>query len=188
MAALINATKGLPIEKLCLRCKWPSDWMAMLPAILDATPNITTLEMEGEIGSKWSGDLKPLDRTLKFLTEFQDLTSLALPNAGDLGLSFDGGPRCGNAYFGRGGRANGRRVTEERAKTVEEAANMAIEALPHLKHFSVGGSCANITRNTEREVALVWPWTGRMKEYTYEKWPEQKDYSDDENEDFGLIA
>ncbi|KAF1965164.1 hypothetical protein BU23DRAFT_575133 [Bimuria novae-zelandiae CBS 107.79] len=139
MAALINATKGLPIEKLHLRSKWPSDWMDMLSAILDATPNITNLEMDGEIGSRWSGDSRPLDRHLKFLTKFPNLTSLALPSAGHLGLSFDGGPGCGNVYFGRGGRAYGRQVTEERAKTVEEAANMAMEALPHLKHLSVGG-------------------------------------------------
>lgn len=170
LTALIEAAKGVPIKKLHLYAR---DWMKTLETMLENTPAITTLGMDGDIrqGSHWDPDPEVLEQHLRVLARFSNLTSLSLPSAGGLGLSFDGGPGCGNAYMGPGGRKYGRRVTQQGAETIEEAGRMTMEILPHLEYLAVGGSRANITKEGG-EVELIWAWTGRMTEYTYEVWPE----------------
>jgi len=52
---------------------------------------------------------------------------------------------------------------------------MIMETLPNLETFSIGSYSPTI-ENGSRE--LVWPWTGRMKEYTFDIWPEPEDGED----------
>ncbi|PVH95932.1 hypothetical protein DM02DRAFT_731511 [Periconia macrospinosa] len=175
---LIKAAKGLPLQTITFLA---TNWMDTLEAMLQATPYITTLNMDGEIrrGDLFDPDPDALKQHLAVLAQFPNLTHLALPTARYLGLSFDGGPSCGNAYFGADGRAYGRQVTQQGAEAVEEAGKMAIEMLPHLKTLSIGGLRANITKNEDGTLVLTWPWTGRMTEYTYEVWPEVRDFTDE---------
>jgi hypothetical protein len=105
------------------------------------------------------------------------LSHLRLPEAGNLDLDFDGGAWCGNAYMGADGREYGRQVSRQRTETIEEAAKIVFEVLPHLESLSVGStSPVNIIRDEEGHVVEVkWAWTGRMHEYLYEIWPESNE-------------
>ena len=172
LAALIGAAKGSPIKKLSLFAR---NWEKTLGTILENTPAITTLEMDGDIrrGSSWDPDPEVLKQHLRLLARLPELKSLSLPNAGGLGLDFDGGPGCGNVYFGAKGREYGRKITQDGAETTEKAGQMTMEILPHLEQLKIGGSRANITRKDDGTVELRWRWTDRMEEYTYEVWPER---------------
>jgi len=88
-----------------------------------------------------------------------------------LGLGFDGGAWCGNAYFGAEGRQYGREVSRESAETTELAANIVLSKLPQLECLCIGGTYANITRDDHGGRVATWPWTGRMIEWTDEIWP-----------------
>jgi hypothetical protein len=109
------------------------------------------------------------------------LSHLRVSEASELGLGFDGGPGCGNAYFGPEGREYGRRVSKERTKTIEKASQIVFKVLPHLKSLSVGDvSPLSIERdNAGNVIDIKWRWTGRMQEYLYEIWPEPKKGSSD---------
>jgi hypothetical protein len=102
------------------------------------------------------------------------LFHLDLPEAPSLDLGFDGGHFCGNAYEGEEGREYGRQVSRQFIETVEEAANAAFEILPHLKSLRVGGiSPVDIIRDGKGHVVEVkWVWTGRIRAYLDEIWPE----------------
>lgn len=92
-------------------------------------------------------------------------------------MGFDGGHWCGNAYDGPEGRAYGRQVTQESAEATEFAANITMRALPRLKSLKIGpGSSANLTLNDHGQPDMIWPWTGRMEQYTYDVWPEPYDF------------
>jgi hypothetical protein len=178
--ALLNSTKGLSLQTLRMSSKsWPrTTWMELLEATLGAQPSIANIEMAGELypGAGWDKNPDKLEQHLAFLSRFSNLTSLTLPPVWQLGIGFDGGGGCGNAYMGADGPAYGRQVTQESAEARELAGNMAVRILPQLKQFSIGESRANITFNEEGRPELAWPWTGRMKEYTYEVWPEAEGY------------
>ncbi|KAJ4350402.1 uncharacterized protein N0V89_009023 [Didymosphaeria variabile] len=186
--ALINATKGLPLQSIHMvaRPYLPTRWMDLLEAILDAQPNITDIGMDRP-NEMWPGpesdnDPEKLKQQLELLARFPHLTSLNLPSVSQLNLGFDGGHWCGNAYGGAHGREYGRQVVQEGAETAELAGNMTIEVLPHLTRLSIGGRAPEIFLNEEGKAELVWPWTRRMKEYTYELWPEIEDYFDGTDE------
>jgi hypothetical protein len=102
------------------------------------------------------------------------LTYLYLPEAYKLGLGYNGGPGCGNVYFGAEGRQFGRQMARERMDATEEAGRIAFEVLPHLKNLSIGTtSPVDIIRDEEGNVAeLKWKWTGRTRDYLYGIWPE----------------
>ena len=87
-------------------------------------------------------------------------------------MGFDGGPWCGNAYFGPDGRAYHRRVILEGAETNEKAARIALSVLPHLETISIGGSTPHMTKEDGNKVVFEWPWTGRMEEWLLEQVPD----------------
>lgn len=111
---------------------------------------------------------------LDILSRFPRLEKLWLPPSSGLGLGFDGGAWCGNAYFGTEGREYGRSVSRESAETTEAAAKIVLSRLSNLKSLCIGGTCADITRDEHGRFGATWPWTGRMTEWTYEIWPEKK--------------
>lgn len=106
------------------------------------------------------------------LNGLENLTHLDLPPSHALRLGFDGGSGCGNAYFGKGGRAYGRQVSKKAAKATEKGGKIVIANLPHLTSFTIGGRKANVTRIEGEIVNATWPWTGRMEEWVMEEWPE----------------
>ncbi|KAK7185658.1 hypothetical protein DPSP01_007469 [Paraphaeosphaeria sporulosa] len=175
-AALVYATEGLPLQSVSMATLgWPRvTWMELLGALLEAQPRIPRLEMDGELydGAKWKDDPERFIQHLELLARFENLTSLTLPPAWQLGLGFDGGHWCGNAYWGADGRAYGRQVTRDSVAAVERAADMTVKMLPRLRQLGVGGMRGNVTVDGEGAVEVVWPWTGRLDEYTYEVWPE----------------
>ncbi|KAJ0108284.1 hypothetical protein J7T55_005261 [Diaporthe amygdali] len=149
---LVKASTGLKnLKEWRLAAGWDGWTLHLLEDILDATPNITSLRMDGNL---------------------YDLENLQLPPSSDLDLGFDGGHWCGNAYDGPEGRVYGRAVTQQDAETTELAANITLSALPHLKSLRIGSACANLTLNGRGQPDMTWPWTGRMEQYTYEIWEE----------------
>lgn len=55
---------------------------------------------------------------------------------------------------------------------------MVMRSMRHLKRFEIGELAPNITRAENGTVTLVWPWTGRMDEWTFEVWPEEPDFEE----------
>jgi hypothetical protein len=53
----------------------------------------------------------------------------------------------------------------------EAVGHIIVKALPTLKKLNIGGHSANMTLGGKGEVEVVWPWTDRMEEYTYEVYP-----------------
>jgi hypothetical protein len=105
------------------------------------------------------------------LKRFPRLEQLQLPRASELGLGFDGGPWCGNAYMGPGGTELGRSVTRRASEATDVAGELVVAAeLPHLKKLGVGGTWANLTVGDDGKTSISWPWSGRMDEYTAEMW------------------
>lgn len=166
--ALIEAMRGLPIKTLKLDCSTRGWDVNLLELILDAVPNITVLEMAGSLNRYNMMDLpegEAFRRYLSVISQFAHLEELRLPDSSKLDLGFDGGPWCGNAYFGEGGRELRRQVIRRGAETTEKAARIVREILPSLKCFTIGSERPNITLGGDGDVELVWPWTGKMEEY-----------------------
>ncbi|KAF2658106.1 hypothetical protein K491DRAFT_756364 [Lophiostoma macrostomum CBS 122681] len=178
--ALIEATKGVSLKEFTLSC---GDWSPeKLNLLFESSPKITTLELQGYLKSnidrhsyyasgnvtEYSEELQPY---LTILSRFSQLEDLRLPSSSSLGLGFDGGAWCGNAYDGEGGRAYGRSVTQQDAELTEAAGRIVHKALPTLKRLDIGHHSANMTLGEDGKVELVWRWTGRMEEYTYEAYP-----------------
>jgi hypothetical protein len=112
------------------------------------------------------------------LTGLENLTHLDLPDSSSLDIGFNGGPGCGNVYFGKEGRIYERQITQEAAEATQQAGDIVVANLPHLTSFTIGGMKANITRTEERMVSATWPWTGRMDEWLMEMVPDQLDPAD----------
>ena len=110
------------------------------------------------------------------VNELKNLTHLDLPSSSDLGVGFNGGPGCGNVYFGKEGRKYRRQVTREGAEATEKGGEIVVANMSHLTSFTIGGTCANITRSEGRMVNVTWPWTGRMEEWLLEVVPEIPDH------------
>jgi len=144
-------------------------------ALVKTAPNLTDLSISGELVQSWSDrDPSILRGYAKVISRFAKLERLRLPYSSSLGLGFDGGHWCGNAYDGPGGRAYGRSVARQTAEATEEAAQIVLEQLPSIRELSIGGSTANITRHENGTASATWSWTGRMKEWTYEVWPAEE--------------
>ncbi|KAL6804915.1 hypothetical protein GGI42DRAFT_323178 [Trichoderma sp. SZMC 28013] len=109
---------------------------------------------------------------LRELVGYPNIRHLELPYSRDLSLGFDGGPECGNAYFGPDGRAYHRSVIQEGAEADEKAAKIALSVLPHLESISIGGLSPHMTKEDGNKVVLEWPWTGRMEEWLLEEVPD----------------
>lgn len=117
------------------------------------------------------------------LKRFKNLSSVQLPGAWGLGLDDDHGPGCGNMYFGLQGTQYGRGESRRYIVDAERVTNMVLEHLPDLDLLCIGSGCVNPRVRTE-EGKLVWPWTGRMKDYLLEDWPRYK--AGDSPEDEGV--
>ncbi|KAL1849913.1 hypothetical protein Daus18300_013108 [Diaporthe australafricana] len=185
---LIKASTGLKnLRDWRLAAGWEGWTLQMLEGILNATPNITSLRMDGNLHGPnldvmdrragrdpYSRDSQEdtMKRYLQVLALFPNLESLQLPESMDLDLGFDGGPWCGNAYDGPEGREYGRQVTREGSETTEVAANMTLSALPRLNSLRIGSARANLTLNGRGQPDMTWPWTGRMEQYTHDIWEE----------------
>jgi hypothetical protein len=117
---------------------------------------------------------------LEELKSAPHLSHLGLPEASKLDLDFDGGHWCGNAYEGADGREYGRQVSRQFTETVEDAAKIALAILPHLQSVHVGKtSPVDVVRDEEGNVVeFKWEWTGRMRAYLNEIWPEADLYWD----------
>lgn len=111
-----------------------------------------------------------IQELLSVLRRFPNLVHLKLPEPQDLQLGFEWGPWCGNVFDGPEGEAFGRRLMQERAETIELAANFALAGLPNLRELLIGDQRVNLTLNDNGQPDLSWPWTGRMEQYVNEWW------------------
>ncbi|KAI0405123.1 hypothetical protein F4802DRAFT_615075 [Xylaria palmicola] len=133
---------------------------------------------------RYTDDAHTLQETLRILGTLQNLTYLELPPAYQLNIGWDGGPGCGNAYDGPGGRRYERQVVGQGAEAVDSAAALVLKALPRLIGFSIGSTQANITRYENGTREASFPWTGRKGEWVMEKVP-LRPYESDLDDDAG---
>lgn len=61
-------------------------------------------------------------------------------------------------------------MSRQNAETTEKAGQIVLERLPDLKTLNIGEFCANLSRSDRGVTKATWPWSGRMKEWTYERW------------------
>ncbi|KAI1361080.1 hypothetical protein F5Y08DRAFT_315773 [Xylaria arbuscula] len=141
-------------------------------------PGLRSFRMRGGLLNQYTyndhygdSDGSALREILQILDSLQNLTQLDLPLVAGLGVGFDGGPECGNAYFGPGGREYEREVLRESLQATERAASIVVETLPRLTSFSIGDDQANITRYENGTSRATFPWTGRINEYVMELLP-----------------
>ncbi|KAM7190386.1 hypothetical protein V8F33_009502 [Rhypophila sp. PSN 637] len=180
---------------------WGSLTTGHVKDIINAMPNLEELSLGGGLeGTEWAWDYsklglmkympgmeKVLQSYLAVISHLPNLRTLKLPSAYGLGLGLDNSPRCGNIYDGPGGSAYGRQESQQRAKTVELAARFALQEMPYLSGLAVGGDKAlslnatmsysgvmGATPGPAKVPEVRWPWTGRMKEWTFEEWPLDK--------------
>ncbi|KAG4436192.1 hypothetical protein IFR05_008320 [Cadophora sp. M221] len=147
--------------------------------VVKAMPQIENLRIRGSVGhSSYAEDNDKLKDMLEILGQLKNLTHIEIPYSANLALGFDGGAWCGNAYGGKDGREYGRTVAKESAETREKAGDMVMSSLLHLKSFEIGELAPNITRAENGTVTLIWPWTGRMDEWTFEIWPEEDEFDE----------
>ncbi|EPS36855.1 hypothetical protein H072_9677 [Dactylellina haptotyla CBS 200.50] len=154
-------------------------------AMLDAMPQLKVLRITGLKRNRYydepemeTGD--ELKALLEVLKKFPNLEHVMFPESLGLYVGFEGGPWCGNEYFGPGGRELGRRVSKGDAEFTEKAAGIIISVLPGLKSFKIGSYSPTLDATGSGTPTMVWPWTGRMKEWTYEEWPHRLDEGDRE--------
>ncbi|CAJ2507632.1 Uu.00g088180.m01.CDS01 [Anthostomella pinea] len=165
---------------------WKTNPSFLAQAALMSMPGINSLGLEGDLDERYqmrcgmeddgtpvlevSAPLIAPDSThIALRLHEPDATQSAAPSA--LGVRFDGGPDCGNAYFGPEGREYKREVAQEGAEATERAAAMVMKTLPNLRGFAIGGRQANITRGPDGSVTVSWPWKGRMDEWLMEVVP-----------------
>ncbi|KAI1307170.1 hypothetical protein F5Y03DRAFT_352971 [Xylaria venustula] len=178
---LLRATMFAPnLTQLGITARSKGWWKSGVQELVSYMPGLKSLSLRGELRSEYrysnygnygDSDGSTLRETLQILGSLQNLTQLDLPAAYELDLNWDGGPDCGNAYFGPGGRDYERQVYREELETVEKAASIVVEVLPHLADFSIDGRQANLTRYENGTVRASFPWTGRLDEWVMEVLP-----------------
>ena len=109
-----------------------------------------------------------------------NLKTLQLPESSELGIGFDGGPMCGNAYMGPNGYLTERYVQREHIEAVEKASSMAWAALPYLENIYIGGESPGSVERDEKGtvVKISWPWSDGVEEFLQKMYP--KPQTDDE--------
>ncbi|KAI0906980.1 hypothetical protein F4823DRAFT_565252 [Ustulina deusta] len=148
-------------------------------------PGLESLGLRGCLGDQYTyspyvtSDGSALKEILQLLSSLHNLTHLDLPGAVQLDVGWDGGPFCGNAYFGPGGTEYAREVYREGLEATERVAALVVEALPRLTSFNVGDDQANITRYENGTLRACFPWTGRMEEWVMEVLPGGPDGPDE---------
>ncbi|KAJ2996428.1 hypothetical protein NUW58_g977 [Xylaria curta] len=169
---LLQATMFAPnLTRFGMTASWAWD-DSKLQELVSYMPGLTTLYLRGGLSSqhRYPGYDGPSGSRLR-VSSLKNLTQLELPPAYSLDLGWDGGPGCGNFYFGPGGRDFERQVYREGLETTEAAAAIVVEALPRLTNFSIGDSQANITRYENGTLWASFPWTGRLDEWVMEALP-----------------
>lgn len=106
---------------------------------------------------------------LDALMNFPHLATLCLPE-GDFGAPDS--VLCGGTFDGPNGKRAGRVRTQQSIERTEFTGNVVLASLPNLKYLCIGNDHAEITRDAQGSVNIVWPWTGRVNETLYEEWPE----------------
>ncbi|KAI0522065.1 hypothetical protein F5B22DRAFT_457479 [Xylaria bambusicola] len=174
---LLQASMFTPnLTRLVMDAEWEFD-NSKVQALVSTIPGLRSLGLRGELRSQYrysnygdsSGSM--LNEILQILGSLQNLTQLELPDASALDLGWDGGPMCGNAYFGPGGRDYERLVYRDALEATERAAAIVVKVLPRLTDFSIGSDQAIITRYENGTLRASFPWTGRLDEYIMEILP-----------------
>ncbi|KAI0430284.1 hypothetical protein F5Y09DRAFT_341820 [Xylaria sp. FL1042] len=160
---LIRATRFAPkLKRFGMRARW--GW---------ANPMIQ------ELVSGYIPGVESLWGILQSLSSFQNLTGLELPDASTLGLGWDGGPSCGNAYyFGPGSREYEHQVQREGLEATERAGALVVKILPRLTSFSIGGKQAKITRYENGMLRASFPWAERIDQWVMDVLPDLPDELD----------
>lgn len=105
----------------------------LLEALLEATPNISSMGMDG-------GDYRAsIEEFLPTLSRFQNLRTLALAGAHSLHIGFDP-PRCGNAYRGPRGNEYRQQVISKGKEAEKKVAHMVFPVCANLKELWIGDS------------------------------------------------
>ncbi|KAK2603973.1 hypothetical protein QQS21_003809 [Conoideocrella luteorostrata] len=144
----------------------------LMESVSLALPHLETLIIGGSVGPRWSSSY-PTENFKNVLSAAKNITQLlhlAVPPVFELGLGFDGGADCGNAYFGLSGTKYGRSVTRESLFYTEKAGSIVMDVIPWLKSFSIGSHRVE-HRDIGQDGVVSWPWKGRLKEALLEQWP-----------------
>ncbi|KAJ7900542.1 hypothetical protein B0H14DRAFT_2671093 [Mycena olivaceomarginata] len=105
-------------------------------AVLESMPHVTTLKIHGALDGQQRysmEDAEKLKTLLPIITRFPHLQHLDLPPVYELGVGFDGGAWCGNAYFGESGREYAHSVALQSLHATEKATNITLPYMP--AHF-----------------------------------------------------
>ncbi|KAM3075751.1 hypothetical protein ACMFMG_007877 [Clarireedia jacksonii] len=179
---LVQAAASTPNLKQFAMIGGHAGWTPeLIFEVIKSMPQIESLGLLGSLGRDRgytgynTGDVGKLKDALDMLTGLANLTHLDLPPSSSLGLGFNGGPGCGNVYFGKRGQLYLRQVIREEAEATELGGDIVVANLPHLTSFTIGGDCPSITQVDKRIVNVTWPWTGRMDEWLREEVPIEND-------------
>ena len=110
-----------------------------------------------------TSSLSGVDRTsiqaiLELLPALENLAHLDLPDSSSIGVGFNGGPGCGNVYFGKHGREyrpGGRQIDREARDATELGGKIVVANMPQLKSFTIGGQKPEIIRSEEGQITLT---------------------------------
>ncbi|KAL9114648.1 MAG: hypothetical protein Q9227_001326 [Pyrenula ochraceoflavens] len=125
-----------------------------LEAILENTPQITHL---GTVGGDFDSSIHSY---LPALSKFENLTHLYLSDASQMGVGWDGGPWCGNAYMGPGGDELLRQVQADGREAEAKVANLVFPEIPGLKELWIGDGT---------KVQVVRDQDGGMKDVVFDR-------------------
>ncbi|KAJ7789499.1 hypothetical protein B0H14DRAFT_2944316 [Mycena olivaceomarginata] len=146
--ALVRAAAGVKnISAFTMSTQW---WRPeLLEALLESMPHITTLKIHGALDGhqrySMEEDAEKLKTLLPIITRFPHLQHLDLPPVYELGVGFDGGAWCGNAYFGESGRKYAHSVALQSLHATEKATNITLPYMPPtLKTLTIGETTVNL--------------------------------------------
>ncbi|KAI1419005.1 hypothetical protein F5Y12DRAFT_780270 [Xylaria sp. FL1777] len=169
---LIRATMFAPkLKRFAMRPSWGWTDLMVQELVSGYMPGVESLGLWGGMNARYefianeNSNGSAFKEILQLLSSLQNLTHLDLPSASELGVGWDGGPFCGNAFEGPRGREYQRQVYQEGVEAAERAAALVLDVLPHLTSFSVGSIQANITRYENGTLRACFPWSGRMDEW-----------------------
>ncbi|KAJ6532682.1 hypothetical protein DFH09DRAFT_1181951 [Mycena vulgaris] len=147
--ALVRAAAG--VKNISAFTMSTQSWRPeLLEVVLESMPHITTLKIHGALDGRQrysieEEDAEKLKTLLPIITRFSRLQHLDLPPVYELGVGFDGGAWCGNAYFGPSGREYARSVTLQSLHATEKATNITLPYMsPTLKTLMIGGTTVNL--------------------------------------------
>ncbi|KAL2067654.1 hypothetical protein VTL71DRAFT_15750, partial [Oculimacula yallundae] len=177
MLFIESAASAPKLKRFAMQGKYEGWSLEYAAGVAKSVPQIESIGLRGAIRRR---DPSENNNMLKSIVEtfasLQNLSHIEIPWHGGLGLGFDGGAWCGNAYDGPRGEAYGREVAIQGAETTEKAAAILMTALPQLTSFSIGDDRPNVTRAENGSVIITWPWTGRMRDWVFEIWPPNPEF------------